>query len=136
MCCSTWSSWRRRRVASRSPVHGAGPPGETCVALVDARHGAAEPLLRRCTWGIVWTGSASVSPSGHALALAVQPLPSWRELWVFRRDAKIDGRFRRSFELVRIDTLVTEKRADRPESLAAFRRWQDPRWTRQTVALR
>ena len=151
-----------------------GRPGETCVALVDAKHGAAEPLLRRCTWGIVWAGSASVSPAGNALALAVQPLPSWRELWVFRRagtgwvvdvlpaatgtpelgviefagwvpggthllaarDAKIDGRFRRSFELVRIDTLVTEKRADRPESLAAFRRWQDPRWTQRTVALR
>jgi hypothetical protein len=151
-----------------------GRPGETCVLLIDAKHGADDPLLRRCTFGVVWGHSASASPDGQALALAVQPLPTWRELWVFRRvrgawvadvlpaatgspelgviefagwvpggrqllaarEARIDGRCRRSFELLRIDTLAVEKRADRPDALVAFRRWQEPRWKQQTLALR
>jgi hypothetical protein len=70
-----------------SIVTAAGQPGETCVMLVDAKHGAAEPLARRCTYGTVWAASATANASGNALALAVQPLDAWRELWVFRRQA-------------------------------------------------
>jgi hypothetical protein len=33
---------------------------------------------------MVWTASASANVEGTALTLAVQPLPTWRELWVFR----------------------------------------------------
>jgi hypothetical protein len=32
---------------------------------------------------VVWLASAQSFAQGRALALAVQPLPSWRELWVF-----------------------------------------------------
>lgn len=63
----------------------AGQPGETCVLLVDARHAASDPLARRCTWGVVWPQSASLNREGNALALAVQPMAGWRELWLFRR---------------------------------------------------
>lgn len=152
----------------------AGRAGETCIALIDAKHDASAPLLERCTYGTVWTASARVDAGGTALALAVQPLPGWRELWVFRRvkgqwtvdvlppavgdprlgvvefagwvpggtqmlvarEAQVDGRVRRSFELVRVDTLAVQKRADHPASLSAFRRWQDPQWRRTTVSLR
>ncbi len=62
-----------------------GQPGETCVHLVDAKHDLKHPLLTRCTYGIVWTASAAPNPQGTALALAVQPLDTWRELWVFRQ---------------------------------------------------
>ena len=61
-----------------------GQPGETCVLLLDAKHGADHPLARRCTFGTVWTASVRVNPASTALALAVQPLATWRELWMFR----------------------------------------------------
>jgi hypothetical protein len=62
----------------------AGQPGETCVLLLDGKHDADHPLARRCTFGTVWTASARANATGTALALAVQPLAAWRELWVFR----------------------------------------------------
>jgi hypothetical protein len=61
-----------------------GQPGETCVLLIDAKHAADHPLARRCTFGTVWTASARVNAGSSALTLAVQPLATWRELWMFR----------------------------------------------------
>lgn len=149
----------------------AGEPGQTCITLVDA---ARKPLARRCTYATVWTQSASANASGTALALAVQPLAGWRELWVFQRvqgewrvdvlppgndtpdvgyvefagwvpgkaqvlaarEAKIDGRFKRTFEVIDLATLAVEKRADDPASLSVFYRSQDAAWKKLTVALR
>ena len=71
-----------------SIVTQAGQPGETCVLLVDAKHDEKSPLARRCTYAIVWAQSASMNREGTALALAVQPLEAWRELWLFRKDAR------------------------------------------------
>jgi hypothetical protein len=65
----------------------AGDPGQTCIALEDTRRAHTTPLVQRCTYGIVWMASAHAIPSGSALVLAVQPLESWRELWVFHRSA-------------------------------------------------
>ena len=152
-----------------------GAPGETCVLLVDARHGPQEPLARRCTYGVVWTASASLNREGNALALAVQPLEGWRELWVMRktaaaqwvvdvlpptaatpetgyaewagwvpggqqmlvaREARGSGRWRRSFEVVRIDGLSTERVTGDVAALPLFQRWQDAGWKRQTLSLR
>ena len=45
-------------------VTTAGEPGETCVHLVDARHDVKNPLLKRCTYGIVWSASAVAHPEG------------------------------------------------------------------------
>lgn len=147
-----------------------GQPGETCVHLVNAKRDAKNPLLSRCTYGIVWTASARANGQGTALALAVQPLDAWREMWVFRLEAEgwtvdvvppaTDGpglgyvefagwvpgnkqmlaareaKGKTSFELLRLDTLEVEKRADKPSSLSAFYRWQDPDWKRVSVSLR
>lgn len=60
-----------------------GEPGQTCVQLV----AAARPQAERCTYATVWAASASARPDGSALALAVQPMEGWRELWLWRRSA-------------------------------------------------
>jgi hypothetical protein len=157
-----------------SVVTVAGQPGETCALIVDATHDIDAPLAKRCSFGVIWAASASTSPNGRALALAVQPLEGWRELWVFRRqgndwsvavlppaasnpelgyvefagwvpggdklllarEARVDGRFKRSFEVASLASLNTEKQAGAPAALALFAKWQDPAWKRSTVILR
>jgi hypothetical protein len=151
-----------------------GEPGETCVSLVDAKHDQKAPLAKRCTYGLVWKASVSVNAQKTALTLAVQPLDSWRELWVFRqaangwsidilppavdapdlgylefagwvpgaakmlavREARIDGRFKRSFEVINMVSMEVEKQADNPHSLSLFYRWQDAGWKSGTLSLR
>ena len=82
------------RVAATGAPHGprlqlvAGTqPGERCVVLREGL-GAGREALRRCTWGVPWMASARVRAQGDAVALAVQPLAHWRELWLMRRDAQ------------------------------------------------
>jgi hypothetical protein len=167
-----------------SIVTRAGEPGQTCVQLVDlridaridTRNKAPNVMAERCTWGVVWAASARANAGNTALALAVQPLAAWRELWLFHRsaqgwrvdvlppamddldvgylefagwvqepgaprvlavrEARINGRWQRSYELIRLDTLQVEKRADAPQSIRAFSRWQSAEWKRTTVSLR
>lgn len=52
------------------------------------------------------------------------------------REAKIGGRFKRSFDVVNLGTLAVEKTADRIEALTLFSKWQDPTWKSQTLMLR
>lgn len=151
-----------------------GQPGETCIALVDAKRDVANPLAKRCTYGIVWERSATLNREGNALALAVQQTDAWRELWIFRkradgwtvsvlppaatspevgyaefagwvpggtemlvaREARGDGKYKRNFELLRIDTLLAVRQTGDPVALGVFQRWQDPVWKSQTLSLR
>ncbi len=86
-----------RWAAAQSPPTQPGPfiltatpgdPGQTCLTLNITRKAHIEQqLTRRCTYGIVWTASVQIIPGAPALVLAVQPLESWRELWVFHETA-------------------------------------------------
>jgi hypothetical protein len=175
---SRWAAVPARGAEAVGPRPGivtvAGQPGETCVLLVDAKNDAQHPLARRCTYSLVWTASASLNREGNALALAVQPLEAWREVWVFRkqagawridvlppatvqpelgyaefagwvpggkqmllaREARGEGKYKRNYEVLRLDTLTAERQSGDAASLGAFQRWPDAGWKRLSVSLR
>jgi len=152
-----------------------GEPGQTCVGIVDASKPNAPTVAERCTYATVWAASAAPSADGRALALSVQPIEGWTELWIWRqqaegwtldvlppavaepglgyiefagwapgpvprlllaREAKVDGRATRRFEVLMSETLAIDKFASTPQLLAAFGPWADARWKRTTVSLR
>lgn len=175
---SRWAALPAPSAAIGSPrpsiVTQPGQPGETCVLLVDGTHGSERPLAQRCTYGLVWAQSASLNREGNALALAVQPLEAWRELWLFRkqgrqwvvdvlppaplqpqigyaefagwvpggqqvlvaREARAEGKYRRSYEVVSLESLATQRQSQDAAALGPFQRWPDAGWKRMTVALR
>ena len=152
-----------------------GEPGQTCVGVVEVTKTAMTPAAERCTYATVWAASAAPRADGRALALTVQPLEGWSELWIWRRrgdgwtldvlppaaaepglgyvefagwapaatpkllvarEAKINGKVIRRFEVLMTDSLATDRFASTPQLLAAFGPWADPRWKRTTVSLR
>jgi hypothetical protein len=61
--------------------------GQTCVRLTDSWVKNPPPLAQHCTYGTVWAASAKSMPDGRALALTVQPLDGWSELWVWHQES-------------------------------------------------
>jgi hypothetical protein len=160
----------------------AGHAGETCLGVTYFRekpNGPGRPAkgqrFERCTYGTVWMSSVRTNATGNAIVVAVQPLDTWCELWVIRRNAegnwaldvlppantdpdvgyaefagwvpdgkrilvaresRSEGRWQRTFEVVHLGSLVTQKHADTPASLSTFYKWQSPDWKSQTVSLR
>jgi hypothetical protein len=85
------SRWSSQPQTLAAPVKGrpgirlsAGEPGQTCVQVISAENAAKAPVTR-CTYGQIWSSSLTVSPDGKMMTLAVQPLESWREMWVFQQ---------------------------------------------------
>ena len=64
----------------RMTLKDGATPGEHCLVLNDAKG----ELFRHCSFGVVSLASASMNREGNAIAVAVQPLDGWRELWVVR----------------------------------------------------
>ena len=62
-------------------------------------------------------------------------VPGGKQMLV-AREARGDGKYKRNFELLRLDTLATERQAADPSIMGAFQRWQDPQWKRNTLSLR
>lgn len=62
----------------------AGKAGETCVTLTNSKQ--QKLLAQRCTYGVVWKQSATINQQKNAIALSVQPMPGWTELWVFQQN--------------------------------------------------
>lgn len=61
-----------------------GKVGETCVSLTAKNN--KKPLVERCTYSVVWGQSATINRKKNAIALAVQPMAGWTELWVFQKN--------------------------------------------------
>ena len=77
-----------------------------------------------------WIAADALDRPTHA-----ERVPGGRQMLV-AREAGVDGKYERSFELMRLDTLAAEREAQDPDTLGAFRRWQDPRWKRLTLSVR
>jgi len=52
------------------------------------------------------------------------------------REARGDGKYKRSFEVIRLDTLAVSRQARDPGILGPFQRWQDPSWKAATLSIR
>jgi hypothetical protein len=63
-----------------------GEPGQTCVHLVDATAKNTPTLAQRCTYGTVWAASTTSRSDSRALALNVETLDGWTELWVWHQE--------------------------------------------------
>jgi len=100
VAASRWAAGRAAPAAKNDPklVLTPGEPGETCLAIDKAVDKAVDKAANkavdkaandnaasRCTHGQVWTNSFRVAPDHASAVLAVEPLPGWLELWMFRR---------------------------------------------------
>ncbi|HEX3763690.1 MAG TPA: hypothetical protein VHW23_33565 [Kofleriaceae bacterium] len=150
-----------------------GEPGETCVAIADAAAKAAAPAPH-CTHGQVWASSLRVAPDHTAAVLAIEPLPGWLEVWLFRRaagtwtldvlapategpdlgyvelagwssdsaravivrEARSAGALRRTYQVLKLDSLAVEHQSSRLADLGPGRAWLLPDWRGRTLALR
>ena len=169
-----WDAARAAVGTPGFPARRSVDPAKPSISWENSSRPGAAALIRRCTYGIVRMASVQVIPQGPRWWLAVvQPLESWRELWVFHqkagswtidvlspgldnpeegyidfagyvsgtrrlliaREVKDRGRFRRSFEELRLDDLALVRQASSPDLLRDFGRWQDVAWRRDTLAL-
>ena len=62
-------------------------------------------------------------------------VPGGKELLV-ARESRAEGRYKRSYELVDLDTLETRRQAGDVTMLGAFQRWQAADWKGTTLSLR
>ena len=115
---------------------GYGPQAHVCLAVQPLDGWREMWVLRRNEAG--WTVDV-LPPSGNAPDLGYVEFAGWvpgGTQMLVAREVRQDGRMRRSFETVRLDSLLTDKKAEEPSSLSTFYRWQDAQWKKLTVSLR
>ncbi len=52
------------------------------------------------------------------------------------REARVQKHYKRSFEVINLDNMATDKQASDPSLLGAFQRWQNASWKASTVSIR
>jgi len=79
VAAARWASAAPPTLGKQDPklVVTAGEAGETCVAI--------DKSPTKCTHGQLWAHSLRFAPGKRAAVLAVEPLPGWLELWMFRK---------------------------------------------------
>jgi hypothetical protein len=85
-------------------------------------------------WTVRVLPPASTAP-GVGYAEFAGWVPGGKQVLV-AREASGEGKYKRSYELLRVDSLVTVGQAADPSLLPAFQRWQDPAWKQSSVSLR
>ncbi len=84
VAASRWAAMPAAAIPGLALTLTAGEPGETCVSVKTPK-GAESPA--KCTHGQVWEASLRANKDRSAAVLAIEPLPGWLELWMFRRGA-------------------------------------------------
>jgi hypothetical protein len=90
--------------------------------------------LRGKQWTIEVLPPAPVQPELGYVEFAGW-VPGGQQVLV-AREARGEGRYRRSYEVVSLDSLATRTQAADPSGLALFQRWTDPEWKRLSVSPR
>lgn len=93
-------------------------------------------LLRRGAKG--WTLSVlppAPAQPGLGYAEFAGFVPGGKELLV-ARESRAEGRYRKAFELVDLDTLEARRQAAEPAMLGAFQRWQAAEWKGASLSVR
>lgn len=110
----------------------------TAVALASVpTDGWRELWLLRKTpqgWRLTVMPPAAAQP-GIGYAELAGFAPGGKEMLV-AREARAEGRYRRSYEVVDLDSLETRRQAPDPSQLGAFQRWQAPDWKAASLSLR
>lgn len=115
---------------------------------VNARHTAVSLAVQTGeTWREMWVLRRGddgwyayvVPPGANGPDLGYIEFAGWvpgSEQILAAREVRSEGRFKRSFELLSLESLQVVRWADKPESLSVFYRWQDAQWKRGTVSVR
>lgn len=93
-------------------------------------------LLRKTAqvWRLMVLPPAAAQP-GIGYAELAGFAPGGKEMLV-AREARAEGRYRRSYDVVDLDSLETRRQAGDPSLLGAFQRWQAPDWKAASLSLR
>jgi hypothetical protein len=85
-------------------------------------------------WSIDVLVPAAVNPELGYVELAGW-VPGGQQMLI-AREARGEGKYKRSYEVMDLPTLSTQRQATDPSILGAFQRWQQPQWKQMTVSLR
>ncbi|TAG27908.1 MAG: hypothetical protein EAZ37_03875 [Burkholderiales bacterium] len=85
-------------------------------------------------WSIDVLVPAAVHPEVGYVELAGW-VPGGQQMLV-AREARGEGKYKRSYEVMDLPTLTTQRQASDPSILGAFQRWQQPAWKQLSVSLR
>ena len=85
-------------------------------------------------WSVSVLPPATINP-GLGYAEFAGWIPGGRQVLV-AREARGEGKYRRGFEVISLDSLATERRTDDPSNFGPFQRWQDRAWKQATLSLR
>jgi hypothetical protein len=62
-------------------------------------------------------------------------IPGGKQMLI-AREARSEGKYKRSFEVLNLDTATVQQQSSKPELLGALQRWQAVRWKEHTLSVR